>query len=177
MKKQIIVKENFLFGLENILPEIQKIPLYTKEEFNLKFKETQNWPGLRSQALNFENPILFNFILKHILEIDYFKINKPKLKIWMYIHLRRFNDNQSDWAHQDTEHDHAMLIYLNKNNFDSGTHIFDNDKNVIGDIKYIKNRMVMYSASYFHIGYGHFGENPLDGRLTVNCFINELKNE
>jgi hypothetical protein len=176
MKQQIIIKEKFLFALENILPEIQKIPLYTKEEFNLKFKETQNWPGLRSQALNFENPILFNFILRHILEIDYFKINKPKIKIWMYIHLRRNNDSSRDWVHQDS-HDHAMLIYLNKTNVTSGTYIYDKEKNIIGDIKYVQNRMAMYNGNYFHMGYGHFGENSVDGRLSVNCFINELKNE
>jgi hypothetical protein len=39
------------------------------------------------------------------------------------------------------------------------------------DAKYVQNRFIIYNGSYNHMGYGHFGESPENGRLTINGFL------
>ena len=73
--------------------------------------------------------------------------------------------------HKD-EADYAFLIYLNETNLKSGTYLYDENHNVIADIKYVQNRFVIYSGSYNHMGYGHFGNSKENGRLTLNGFLN-----
>ena len=91
----------------------------------------------------------------------------------MYVHLRKLEDNDKDWIHKDPE-DFAFLIYLNETNLKSGTYLYD-EGGMISDIKYIQNRFFIYSGSYDHMGYGHFGNNAKNGRLTLNGFIKIMK--
>ena len=44
---------------------------------------------------------------------------------------------------------------------------------MITDVKYVQNRLVMYSGGYLHSGYGHFGATPEVGRTTINLFLDE----
>ena len=92
-----------------------------------------------------------------------------------YVHLRLDKDKDQDWIHTDQDSDFAALIYLSKSNLNSGTKLFDENNNVINDIKFVQNRFVMYSARYKHVGYGHHGKNIDDGRLTLNLFIKKNK--
>ena len=57
-------------------------------------------------------------------------------------------------------------------NLTSGTKLY-NDSECVTDIKYVQNRLLMYSGAYPHQGYGHFGSDKEQGRLTINLFLDE----
>ena len=168
-----IVIENFLPHLKEFLNEIQNIKLYDLETFNNKFhtpKQKVTWPGLRSNSLIVENKFLFFLVLENLKKIYFLE----KYSVEMFIHLRRKEDIDKDWIHKDND-DYAFLIYLNNTNLDSGTYLYDDANNVSTDIKYVQNRFVMYNGLYSHMGYGHFGNDTNNGRLTLNGFLNLKK--
>ena len=165
-------KENFFTNLDYILPELYKIKLYTKDEFNKKF-DKQQWPGLRSEPLPDYHPILTSYILDNLKNLPIF--SKTKFRLSMYLHLRLPEDDPKDWIHKDEGEDFAGLIYLNKTNLSSGTLIYDDEKNIINDMKYVKNRFICYNGSYNHKGYGYFGDSVKNGRLTLNLFMKKVK--
>ena len=111
-------KENFFTNLDYILPELYKIKLYTKDEFNKKF-DKQQWPGLRSEPLTDYHPILTSYILDNLKNLPIF--SNTKFRLGMYLHLRLPEDDPKDWIHKDEGEDFAGLIYLNKTNLSSGT--------------------------------------------------------
>jgi hypothetical protein len=168
MKTLII--ENFLPHLKEFLTEIQNIKLYDLETFKNKYKSSDTWPGLRSDSLITENKFLFFLILENLKKVYFLE----KYSIEMFIHLRREEDINKDWVHKDPC-DYSFLIYLNNTNFNSGTYLYDDINNVSTDIKYVQNRFVIYNGSYSHMGYGHFGNNTNNGRLTLNGFLNLKK--
>tara|TARA_Y100000114_G_C11645700_1_gene271602 strand:+ start:191 stop:700 length:510 start_codon:yes stop_codon:yes gene_type:complete len=165
-------KENFFTNLDYILPELYKIKLYTKDEFNKKF-DKQQWPGLRSEPLPDYHPILTSYILDNLKNLPIF--SNTKFRLSMYLHLRLPEDDPKDWIHKDEGEDFAGLIYLNKTNLSSGTLIYDDEKNIINDMKYVKNRFICYNGSYNHKGYGYFGDSVKNGRLTLNLFMKKVK--
>ena len=169
----LIQEDNFFPNIDQILPQIKKIELFNLEDFrNITKDRTQTWPGYRSLPLGHNNPILDEYI-KFI--IYHKKLLEPaRWSITSYIHLRLEKDNSKDWIHSDG-FDLASLIYISETNFNSGTHLFDNNDNLINDIKFVKNRFVAYSGSLRHIGYGHHGDSIENGRLTINLFINKIK--
>ena len=137
-----------------------------EKKFNEKYNCNDTWPGLRSGHLFLENKFLFFLIMQNLNKVCFLK----KYNLDMYIHLRREEDIMKDRPHVDPA-DFAFLIYLNDTNLNSGTNLYDDSENVISDIKYVHNRFVIYSGSYKHKGYGHFGKCSEDGRLTVNGFL------
>ena len=165
-------KENFFTNLDYILPELYKIKLYTKDEFNKKL-DKQQWPGLRSEPLPDYHPILTSYILDNLKNLPIF--SNTKFRLGMYLHLRLPEDDPKDWIHKDEGEDFAGLIYLNKTNLSSGTLIYDDEKNIINDMKYVKNRFICYNGSYNHKGYGYFGDSVKNGRLTLNLFMKKVK--
>jgi len=165
-EKKLLMIDDFLPHLKKYLSEIYKINLYNNEEFNKKFNK-QNWPGMRSGSLDIESKFLFFLILQNLNKVTFLK----KYTLELCLHLRREEDSLKDWIHKD-EADYAFLIYLNETNLKSGTYLYDENHNVIADIKYVQNRFVIYSGSYNHMGYGHFGNSKENGRLTLNGFLN-----
>ena len=91
------------------------------------------------------------------------------LKFHCFIHFR--GDDSGDWIHCDNEA-LAGIIYINPTNLTSGTKLY-NDSECVTDIKYVQNRLLMYSGAYPHQGYGHFGTDKEQGRLTINLFLDE----
>ena len=87
------------------------------------------------------------------------------------LHLRLNIDNEKDWIHKDDEYIYSILIYLSDTNLKSGTYLYDENENIINDIKFVKNRLIMFSSQYKHKGYGYYGTNIDDGRLTLNIFV------
>jgi hypothetical protein len=167
---KIMVIENFFEHLNEFLNEIQNVKLYDLETYNKKFNQKETWPGLRSNSLIIENKFLFFLILQNLKKVCFL----DKYRLEMFIHLRRNEDFSKDWIHKDNN-DYAFLVYLNKTNLDSGTYLYDDANNIVADIKYVQNRFIIYNGSYSHKGYGHFGNNTIDGRLTLNGFLNEIK--
>jgi hypothetical protein len=103
--------------------------------------------------------------------LKYKILEEKSWNINTFLHLRLDKDKDKDWIHVDETEDFAALIYLSETNLNSGTKIYDQNENIINDIKFVKNRFVMYSAKYKHMGYGHHGKNINDGRLTFNLFM------
>lgn len=169
----LIQEDNFFPNLDSILPQIKKIKLYNLNDFRkLTGMHNSSWPGLRSLSLDVENPILHEYIK---LLITQKKLLEPSLwKIASFVHLRLEEDNSKDWIHSDDD-DFAALIYISETNFNSGTHLFDKNDNLINDIKFVKNRFVAYSGCTRHVGYGHHGNSIENGRLSINLFINKVK--
>jgi hypothetical protein len=157
--------EGFFPRLDVLIPEIKKFKFYNQDNHN----ESGTWPGYRTKNLETENIFLYEYI--NTLALVNHKILEPGTYfIKSYFHLRLKEDNEKDWIHRD-EDDYAGLVYLGDTNLNAGTKLYDTNNNVINDIKYVKNRAVFYSGSYLHKGYGHFGSNVQDGRLTLNLFI------
>ena len=162
--------DNFLPNLENFIQDIYKINLFDQDTFNKKYNCNDLWPGLRSGSLFLENKFLFFLILQNLNKVQFLK----KYVLNLYIHLRRKQDFFKDWIHKDPD-DYAFLIYLNETNLNSGTYLYDENNNMVSDIKYVKNRFVIYNGSYNHMGYGHFGDSSENGRLTINGFLRTIE--
>ena len=167
----LIQKEKFFPSLDFILPELQATKLYSNKEFNEKFpNDYGTWPGYRSENLPKTNKSLSSFFMYLLQEIDYFKGKNCSASL--YLHLRTPEDEKDEWIHIDSMGcDMSVLVYLNETNLNSGTYLYNDNKQVINDIKYVQNRFVAYKSNYKHKGYGYFGNNTSNGRLTLNAFV------
>ena len=161
--------ENFIPRLDFILPELKKIKLYDQESLNNLRGTQETFPGLRSFPLEETNIFLFEYINTLMFSNKLIK-EEEVFFITHFLHLRLEKDNKEDFIHQDLA-DLAALVYLSDTNLNSGTYLYDVNKNIVNDFKFVKNRLVMYSSKYFHMGYGHHGTNVDNGRLTLNSFI------
>ena len=94
----------------------------------------------------------------------------------MYAHVRLKKDNQNDFIHTDTANNtiYSGLIYLNKTNLDSATLFYDEKDNIIHGVKYVQDRLVIFSSAYRHMSFNNFGDDIDNGRVTLNLFF---KNE
>jgi len=163
-------KDNFFLNIEIILKAIKQIPLYNTEEYNKKFNTKDTWPGFRSDHLQNTTPLLIELFFSRLPKLDQIQVQGT----WgFFIHLRPSSSADKDWIHQDVAHDHSMLIYLNPTNLSSGTYLYDNNHNIINDIKYVQNRFVCFDSQHYHCAYGHHGNTLDDGRLTLNIFYNK----
>jgi|TARA_R100000084_G_scaffold55202_1_gene23182 hypothetical protein len=164
--------ENFFPRLDYLLPEIKKIKLYNQADYNALLQKKDTWPGFRSKMLKDEN--LFFYELINTLLFKHKLLEKGGYEINSFLHLRLKEDEEKDWIHKDYPYNFASLIYLSETNFNSGTRLYDDDEKLINEIVSVKNRAVLYSGDYNHKGYGHYGTNVQDGRLTINIFIKNL---
>ena len=166
MKLQVV--DNFFVNLERIESDLKKIKLYSMDEFNEKFNDTQSWPGFRSQMLHKENPILFELFLKEFLQ----KFNiKSYFEINLYLHLRLKDDQEKDWIHKDEFSHSSLIVYLSQN-LDSGTNFYQETKDKEDMvISMLKNRCILFDSHTNHKSKLNFGNNLEDGRLTMNGFI------
>lgn len=162
-------KENFFSHLDLILPEIKRIKLYNMKDHPENLEPEIEWPGYRSENLLKCSPSLFFLVLENLKKTNLVKGNYQFL---IYIHLRTEKDEKEDFIHEDKA-TLAGLVYLNKTNLNSGTHLYDENDNIISDFKYVQNRLVMYSGQYRHCAYGHFGDTFDNGRTTLNIFAHK----
>lgn len=170
--------DQFFPNLPFMLPHLNNISLYNCKEFQ-EFEPGVSWPGFRSKELSKESPFLFELVMCHLRALNLPFLSRS-LRVSLYLHLR--TPKEKDWIHVDNVQnnksggaDYAGLIYLNNTNYKSGTKIFsDTCDEPINDFKYVQNRLIMYSGSYRHMGYGYFGNNFNNGRTTLNLFITNL---
>ena len=169
----IFQQENFIPNLDYILPSFHKLKLYKNEEFTNKSKSC-SWPGLRSQSLTETEPFFVNHLSDLLANLPILK--NTKFQIAVYTHLRLKEDESKDWIHKDNKfYNISGLVYLNETNYNSGTLFYDDNENVINDVKYVKNRIVLFDGNYFHKGYGYYGDEAKNGRYTLNLFIKTEK--
>ena len=166
-----IVKDGFFNYFDLIKNHFKSIPLYTQEEYK-KFEQNVNWPGQRSLDLEEVSPFLNVLIIHEINRHFEFLFKNDPYSVRSYIHLRLDNDNKDDWIHKDNDtSDYTIMIYLSDTNLESGTSIYDENNNLITDVKFVQNRALLFDANYNHKSSKNFGQNKDNGRLTLNVFM------
>ena len=158
-----IQRDNLFDQMDQVRQQVLKVPLFRIDEYNQQFGRQEDWPGERSDVLSKADPELNDIIHQAVNQIPMF----TGLKFNCFVHYR--GADAKDWIHTDVE-PLAGIIYINPTNLESGTRLY-NDKDCVTDIKYVQNRLIMYSGGYPHQGYGHFGSHKEQGRLTVNLFF------
>lgn len=160
----LLQHDNFFPDLEKVRSQAFSIPLMECDEYNQQFNRSEDWPGRRSDILSVAQPNLNDHIHQMIHRLPMF----GGLEFNCMIHYR--GEGTEDWVHMDNE-PLAGIIYINPTNYNSGTRIYDTNQQMVTDIKYVQNRLVMYSGGYLHSGYGHFGNTHTQGRTTINLFL------
>tara|TARA_B100001057_G_C22752604_1_gene912403 strand:+ start:728 stop:1252 length:525 start_codon:yes stop_codon:yes gene_type:complete len=169
-----IVIDNFFDNFKLLEHQFKKIPLLSLNEHR-DLSDGITWPGKRSLSLQEENPFLWQLIVKEIMG----KSQNERLiyHTWTMlasIHLRLKEDNEKDWIHSDPD-DLTMIVFLAKTNLNSGLSLYNKDKEETTSIKYVQNRAVIFNGKNLHKSSLNFGDNIDNGRLTLNCFINFIK--
>lgn len=169
--------DNIIHNFNLLLPHINNIDLHLPKDHGIP---NNSWPGKRSFELSVQQPFLFYLVIKAIQDLQ-LPFLSDQIEVEMYMHLREKKDAAKDWIHRDSMPNtkgfaphFSALIYLNETDINSGTYLYDENKNIITDFKYVQNRFVIFSSSYLHKGYGHFGNNSKNGRTTLNIFIKNL---
>ena len=163
----LLQHDNFFPDLEKVRSDAFSIPLLECDEYNQQFNRSEDWPGRRSDILSDAHPNLNDHIHQLIHRLPMFQ----GLHFNCMVHYR--GEGTEDWVHMDNE-PLAGIIYINPTNYNSGTRIYDTNQQMVTDIKYVQNRLVMYSGGYLHSGYGHFGSTHTQGRTTINLFLKPL---
>jgi hypothetical protein len=149
-----IIKTNFFSNPEEILNQLNSLPLY-------KPTEKDNWPGKRSNNLSIVNTQLHAFIVNEIFKLyfgnqyfNYYDINVESSEI-KYHKLK-----ENDWKNHTKMHtrihkdncDLAGIIYLNKNTNDinTGTSIYDGHKKPMVTISNCFNTIACYDGNVYH---------------------------
>ena len=172
----LIILDNFFQNLEDLLSYFKKIPLFSQNEFNKKFKRNDTWPGFRSAELQFSETPLTILLNKIIVEKQ---IPLPERYRFKYgLHLRLASDEKKDFIHTDDSYGcfKTCIIYLSKTNFNSGTKLYlngEDESSLFADIKFIQNTACIFNASIPHKSGLNFGSSIEDGRLTLNLFFYE----
>ena len=173
-KQDIVVIDNFFDNFDLIKDHFRKIPFFKRENYKLGPDEKMgNWPGFRTRPLIESEPFLFNLFLKHYYEkIGY----TPEFNVSAYLHVRLTEDESKDWIHVDNEiSDHSALMYLSDTNLNSGTTFYNENDEIIADIKFVKNRFVMFNGNIRHRSIGNHGTTLDNGRLTLNAFFKWIR--
>jgi hypothetical protein len=170
-----------------MLPTIIKTSFFNNPQEVINFSNTitwhksteqDNWPGYRSDNLFKINRKLHDYIVKEIMTI-YFKgeqlqieetvtqFHKIKYENWVAHPANKKNTR----IHKDFS-DLAGIIYLNENtnNFNTGTSIYDDQKQTICQISNNFNTLVCYDGNHYH------GATGLDKneRLTIVIFLDKI---
>jgi hypothetical protein len=173
-----IIVDNFFDDFFYIRDYFKNIKLYDLNTYR-KFKDIENpklenWPGKRSKILHNTEPFLFSLFMKNFYEKFNNPFNQKKFNVKTHIHLRLEKDNELDWIHKDCPEDYSLLVYLSETNLNSGTALYDEDKNLITDIKFVQNRAILFDSNYNHRAIQNHGNNIHNGRLTFNAFFKLL---
>lgn len=163
----IFQKENFIDS-KTLFPKVRELKFFDK------ITSKAAWPGFRTKDLKDSCPEIFNQVKESIekLELPFLKNTTFK----MYAHVRLKKDQQSDFIHTDVADDtiYSGLIYLNKTNLESATLFYDDKDNIICGVKYVQDRLIIFSSAYRHMSFNNFGDHIDNGRVTLNLFF---KNE
>lgn len=169
-----IVVENFFKNPDEIVEYSKKLNFINSKDWHTKV----NWIGSRTESLHIKNKILFNFIVEKFLSIYYGnELNNLKyFNSYVYFHKITLKDFEN-YSKKNTIHKDkcklAAVIYLNKNiyNEETGTSIYDKNKNRLIKVSNSYNVLIGYDAKKLHSPTKIEDEN----RLTINIFIGEIK--
>ena len=180
-------KDNFehdkICVIDNFLPE----PIYrdiTDYAFSTNsfiphthYTPMPGWKGFRTAKLENSDFETFKVIKQTILtqSREFFKDNS-KHDAACYLHYSLQSTMQDDFHHTKYHLDttkYAGVIYLCPNDApkESGTAIFDPEKDEIIKVDNVFNRLVMYPSNMLHAPISCFGDNVENSRMTFTFFI------
>ena len=165
-----LVKNYFFENPKEVINFSKKITWY-------RSTDQDNWPGYRSDNLFKINKKLHDYIIDEIVKL-YFKGRQVQIE---YTKLQFHKITYEDWLSHNRKNtrihkdftDLAGIIYLNQdiNNFNTGTSIYDENKNPLIQVSNSFNTLVCYDGNAYH------GATSLDknDRLTIVIFLNKIK--
>lgn len=138
---------------------------------NIGFKTTGSFPGVRSDAADEDYQKMVNKKLFKILGFNTkYRMDRDCFRFQLCL------EGDDTWIHKD-DTDWAGVLYLTPNApIESGTAIFDSNKNIVTVIGNVYNRLVLYRGNLFHRSIvSGFGDSIFNGRLTQVFFFDEKK--
>ena len=163
-----MVVDNFFEDVDKIIDLSKKLKYYPAT------KETDNWPGIRTESLHLNHYDLFRNIILKIL--NYYHPNaqvKYDNSLICFSKLK-YGDKGKTRFHYDGDTALATIIYLSEGNIETGTTLFNKNKKKQIIVGNEFNSMVSYDGSKYH---GFTSLKPLreKERLTLNVFIKNVE--
>lgn len=164
----IFIKDNFFSDLIEVKQLLQKVPVYSAQDWENTYNEKINWQGNRSNDLQTSNINLFDKIKENI---EHSFKNKFKINL-MCLHERK--DERMN-PHLDTDgHDTNCLIFISgKKGFCNGTGFYSENELSI-TVGFQENRALLFPSNYLHSCLQALYPNTATSRVTINCFMNSL---
>lgn len=163
--------------IDNFFKDPKHIVNFSKTIKWYKPKLNENWPGVRSDNLIIINKDLYKYILHNILNKFFGEnYNVTIESVEMKFHKIKYEDwlnhsKKETRVHQDNS-ELAGIIYLNEGvcNEETGTTLYDNNKNSLIKISNSFNTLACYDGRRYH------GATNLDKqeRLTIVIFLNKI---
>ena len=164
----ISIKDNFFSNLIEVKELLQKVPVYSPQDWEDHYNEKINWQGHRSNDLEMSNINLFNKVKENIEQTfkNKFKVN--------HMHLHERKDEQMN-PHVDTNgHDTNCLIFITgKRGFCNGTGFYSENE-LSKTIGFQENRALLFPSNYLHSCLQALYPDTATSRVTINCFMNLL---
>lgn len=158
-----ILIDNFF---ENV-DDVRSIALLYNYE---KSNEQTGWKGFRATINNID---IVSHINKKLIEVDS-KFKNIILQYYFHYSLNDTKNEQSDFLKERFHKDGcewAGVIYLTPNPApNSGTIICDRFNNPTIKIENIYNRFIFYNGNTLHGVEDTFGNDIIDGRMTITLF-------
>jgi hypothetical protein len=142
----------------------------------VKSTKDMGWKGYRCPI--YETDII-SYIKNKLLLIDKDFITNKEISTYFHYTLDNTKNEIEDFhfgkLHADSVR-WAGVIYLTPNpNPNSGTTLHDSSYNLVHTIDNVYNRLVLYDGYQIHGPEDTFGDDILNGRLTLTLFIDDVK--
>lgn len=148
----------------------------TAEQASKKHNVEVRFPGVRTESVLDLHYEYGKDVILTLLERVKDYIGNKEINTSSYFQVCFEKDKA--WIHKDDSALFAAVLYLTPNApYNSGTSLYDEDKQVTDVIANKYNRLVIYSADVFHKADKYFGDNLENGRLTQVFFIYDHLNK
>jgi hypothetical protein len=156
--------------IDNFFENVDDVRSIALSSNYTKSNEETGWKGFRAPIIDVD---IISTINNKLIEFDS-KFKDIILQHFFHYTLDNTKNEQVDFLkerfHKDG-FDWAGVVYLTPNPPpNSGTIIFDRFKNPTIKIENIYNRFVFYNGNTLHGVEDTFGNNIIDGRMTVTLF-------
>tara|TARA_Y100001937_G_scaffold123045_1_gene185281 strand:- start:735 stop:1301 length:567 start_codon:yes stop_codon:yes gene_type:complete len=177
-----IVVDDFFEDITEVYNHVKSIKTYDCENYpkdsdtdtfisNGKAYEAKiDWPGYRSDQLAGKDDWLLEKFSQGFKK-HFTGLIRGQFNLHMFSHLRLEKDNETDFIHKDLPHTYSMLIYLSPTNLNSGTDLYNENKEMVNSFKFVQNRAIIFNSGYYHKAINNHGNDLDDGRLTLNIFM------
>jgi len=162
-----IIVDNFFKDIKEPIKISKQLKYYSP-------KSNHNWGGLRTDSLHLTHYDLFNSIVLKILRYYYSNIKIKSSDSSVYFSKLKAGSKGKTHFHYDDGFKIAAIIYLSAGNIETGTTLFNKNKQKQIIVGNELNTMVCYDGNKYH---GPTNLKPLGKkeRLTLNVFIKNIE--